>query len=181
MTNIFDILSKYPNQINAGVAVCALFVSFLSIILTVWTLWLQRKHNFLSLTPIASIPINDYEDNIAVKVKNTGVGPLVVETFRATDGKEDKDDIISWMPALPTNLCWSTFCDNLDGMCISPGEEAVLLRLQGDANNKTFREARDNIRRALSKLSVTVKYKDVYNRKMTPKTRDLSWFGRHFI
>jgi hypothetical protein len=75
---------------------------------------------------------------------------------------------------------WSTFYENLDGLCIPPGEEVVLLQLQGDENNKHFREARDSTRRALSSLNVTVKYKDIYNRKMSPKTRDLSWFGRHF-
>jgi hypothetical protein len=178
MTNIVDILCNYPNQINALAAVSALVVSLLSIILTVWTLRQQRRHNFLSLTPIASILFDDYEDKIAVTVKNTGIGPLIVDTFRATDGKEEKDDLISWMPVLPGDMCWSTFNGNMDGFCIVAGEEKVVLRLQGNANDKTFQDARNNIRRALSTLSVTVTYKDIYNRKMKPKTRTLSWFGR---
>jgi hypothetical protein len=180
MSYIIDILRNNPNQINAIAAICAVIVSFLSILLTVWTLRQQRKHNFLSLAPIASIPISDYEDDIAVNIKNTGVGPLIVQTFRVTDGKTEKDNVISWMPTLPGNLCWSTFYDCLDGLCIPPGEGVILLRLKGDASNKTFQEARDKIRKALSTLIVTLKYKDIYNRKMTPKRQDLSWFGRHF-
>lgn len=74
---IINSIQGKPDQVNAIVAICALLISFISIILTVWTLWLQRRHNFLSVTPIVSIPINDYENNIAVKVKNTGVGPLI--------------------------------------------------------------------------------------------------------
>lgn len=176
---IITFIQGKPDQVNAIVAICALFISFIAIILTVWTLWLQRNHNFLSVTPIVSIPVSDYENNIAVKVKNTGVGPLIIETFRATDGATDKDDLISWMPSLPTGMYWSTFYDNLDGICIPSGEEAIILRLEGDVNNKQFTATRDNIRRALSKLKVTVQYKDIYNRKMPPKERDLSWFGRH--
>jgi hypothetical protein len=177
---IKSIIQDHPNQISAITASCALLVSFLSIVLTVWTLRVQRRHNFLSVTPIASIPINDYEDNIAVKVKNTGVGPLLIETFRATDGHEEKDDLISWMPSLPTGMYWSTFYDDIDGLCIPPGDEAVLLRLQGDPNDTRFIEARDSTRRALSALIVTVTYKDIYSRRMSSKTRNLSWFGRHF-
>lgn len=104
---------------------------------------------------------------------------LYIETFRATDGATVKDDLISWMPSLPAGMYWSTFYDNLDGMCIPSGEEAVILRFEGDLNNKQFTATRDDIRRALSKLRVTVQYRDIYNRKMPPKERDLSWFGRH--
>jgi hypothetical protein len=180
VTNIVSILRNYPNQINAFAAVSALGVSLLSIVFTILALWWQRKHNFLSLTPIASILFNDFENNIVVKVKNTGVGPLIVDTFRATDGKEEKEDLISWMPTLPENMCWSMFPETMDGLCIPSGEEAIVLRLEGDANDKKFRGARDNIRRALSKLSVTVTYKDIYKRNQEPKTRALSFFGRHF-
>jgi hypothetical protein len=68
MTRLIDLVKNYPNQINAFAAVCALFVSFLSIIFTVIALWLQRIHNFKSLTPIANVFANDYENQLEVKI-----------------------------------------------------------------------------------------------------------------
>lgn len=181
MDKLVDLIKNHPDQINALAAVCALFVSFLSILLTIRTLRLQRIHNFKSLTPIASILIGDYENELTVKVKNAGIGPLIIERFTASDGEEQKDDVISWMPPTPAGIYWTTFTTNQEGRCISPNHETVVLQLNGDPSDESFRLFRNEVRHALSRLTVAIEYKDIYDRRMPIKQRDLKWFARHLI
>jgi hypothetical protein len=180
MTALINMLRENPATVSAAVASLALLVSFLSIVLTAVTLYFQRRHNYKSVTPIASFPIGDYEDRITVRLKNTGIGPMVVETFRASDGRDERRDLISWMPDLPQGIDWDTFYGEADGACVPVGSDLVLLQLIGDPNDRRFSTARDNCRRALAKLTLSIVYKDIYQRRMPQAGRSLSWFGRHF-
>ena|ERR1044071_7325444 len=178
MDEFIDLIKNHPEQANAFIAVCALVVSFLSILLTFYTAWLQRRHNFKSLTPIATIPVGDYEDNLEVRLRNAGVGPLIVEQFVASDGNQQENNIIFWMPELPEGIYWSTFTSEIVDLCIPPNQDAILIQLIGDSADKQFALFRDTVRRALSRLTVTVEYKDIYGRSMPTKQRDLKWFAR---
>ena len=177
---MLDFVKAYPNQVNAIAALCGIFVSLLSILLTFAALLLQRRHNYKSVTPIASLPVADYENRLAVKLQNTGVGPLIVRRARVSDGSKEEDDIISFMPKPPRGVFWKTFYDDLDGLAVRPGGEAVIIELDGDTSDKSFVVFRDQVRKAMSRLTITVDYKDIYDRSMPTKSRDLKWFGRHF-
>jgi hypothetical protein len=186
MDKLVSLFRDYPNQISALVALCALLasllVSLLSIRFTVHALRLQREHNFKTLTPIASIITGNYEDNIEVKVRNTGVGPLIVEEFRsraASDLTQAKADLISWMPN-NNEILYTTFTYSIDGRCIPPNAELILIQLQGDPDDKQFAAFRDKVRTILSGLLVTLKYKDLYDRQMPTQERHLARFGKNF-
>ena len=166
--------------VSAVVAICALVVSACSLLLTVCSLYLQRRHSYQSVRPIASLPVADYEDRIGVMLKNTGIGPLRVVEFRVTDGNTTEGDLISWMPKLPKDILWETFYDDLDGLWIPAGEKVIVLQLSGDQNNPAFNEARDLVRKALAKLKITVTPEDIYGKRMPTAERNLAWFGRHF-
>ncbi len=181
MDTFLDFIKNNPEQVNTFVAICALIISLVSIMLTFISLWMQRVHNFKSVTPIASIPIGDYENMIEVKLRNTGVGPLMVEKFLVYQGKKTKNNIIDWMPDPPNGMQWETFYNDLTDLCIPPGDTANLIRLSGNPNNQKFSRFRNKVRQALAALRVQVEYKDIYNRKMPIKERDLSWFGRHQV
>jgi hypothetical protein len=180
MNNLIQWIQENPQQVSAMVALMALCISFLSILLTTWSLHLSRQHNFMSLTPIASILFSDYEDKLAVKIMNTGVGPLIIDTFQATRGNEAENDLISLMPDLPEGMLWDTFFDDLGGECIRPGDKLILLQLIGNLEDHNFCNARDACRRALAETTVVLTYKDIYGRKMPPVKESLGWFGRHF-
>jgi hypothetical protein len=180
MNDLFQLLKNYPGQVSAMVATMALCISFLSILLTIVSLYLSRQHNYKSLTPIASIPFSDYENKVAIKIKNTGVGPLIIGTFRATRGDKTANDLISLMPDLPHGILWDTFFEDLDGACIRPGEQLAVLQLIGDSEDNNFKPARDICRKALAETTVVLTYKDIYGRKMPTVTKNLRWFGRHF-
>jgi hypothetical protein len=135
---------------------------------------------FQGFNHIANILIGDYEQELSVKLRNTGVGPLIVESFIASVGNQEKDDITSWMPETPKGIYWSTFIDNIDGWCISPNQEVVIIRLSGKSTDEKIASFRNDVRRTLSQLTATLKYKDIYDRRMPIKQRELKWFSRHF-
>ncbi len=176
---LLELIKSNPDQVNAFVALCALFISLLSIVLTVFTLWMQQRHNYKSLTPIASLPIGDYENIIEVSLKNTGVGPLIVKKFIVSNENQSKNNIINWMPNPPENISWETFYNEIEGICVPPSESATIIRLSGNENSQTFSKFRDQVRKALAPLKIEVVYQDIYNREMPKAKRDLSWFGRH--
>jgi hypothetical protein len=174
------LLENSVNQINALTAVAALLVSLLSIFLTIATLYMQRNHNFASLTPVASILVGDYENMLEVKLRNSGVGPLIIKRVTFTDGQRKSNELISLMPELPEGIGWSTFTEEIQDWCIAPDHEVIFMKLEGDPGDSDFAAARGHVRKALSPLRVIVDYRYIYNRKMPLKQRDLSWFGRHF-
>ena len=175
MGKLVDLIRNHPEQVNALTALCALFVSFLSIVLTFCALWLQRRHNFKSLTPIAHISANDFENLLEVKIRNYGIGPLLVESFIASRGAEEKHNIIDWM----ASGNWTTFTKIVEGRCIPAGGQIILVRLEGDVDDMAFTRRRDKVRRSLSELTVSLKYKDIYDRRMPDAVRDLQWFKRN--
>jgi len=82
------------------IAFCALFVSVLSIALTIITLWIQRKHDRLSVKPIAHIHVNNLRGELSIRVNNSGLGPMIiksVETFRS----DDKNKLNLGWPPIP--------------------------------------------------------------------------------
>ena len=78
----------------------------------------------MSLTPIARILLSDYEDKLAVKIMNTGVGPLIIGTFQATRGNETENDLISLCQTCRKGMLWNTSIDDLDGGCLRPVRKA---------------------------------------------------------
>jgi hypothetical protein len=174
------LIYEHPQTINAISALCALFVSVLAISLTAYTAWRQRQHNFMSLRPMASIVLGDYENKLEVKLKNVGIGPLLINNLIVSGAETEMNTVISGMPRLPIGITWSTFTENVNGWCLAKDADICLIRLEGDPDDDAFAFARDEIRKSLSKLTVRVEYKDIYDRIMPPVRRTLEFFGRHF-
>jgi len=182
MVKIVEFIQQNPSVASAVAALIAVFISFISIILTVVTLRMQRNHNLKSVTPIANISFSDYENDVAVRVRNHGTGPLIIEHLTVTrpDGAS-ANNIISLMPDLPENIAWTTYFENADNFAITPTNSITLIQLSGDDTDEEFCAARDMVRRSLSELELTVDYRDIYGRQMPKNTRDMKWFGRHFV
>jgi hypothetical protein len=179
MSEIFYFLQAKPEAANAIAAIAAVFVSFISLLLALWALAVQRRHNFYSVRPLASIGRADYENRISVKLHNNGVGPLIIKKLSVSDGKNTKDSVIDWMPVLPADISWDTFTKELEKRTLAPGGDITLLELSGDPADPNFRKARDLCREVLSMLTVELGYLDIYNRQMPTARGSLSWFGRH--
>jgi len=181
MANIVELVYQNPNVTSAIAAIFALLVALISIILTFASLWIQRRHNFKSVTPIANISLSDYENDIAVKISNFGTGPLIIKPLTVTQqNAPPSKNIISLMPDLPDGVTWTTFFENAENFAITPTNSITLIRLAGNDVDKNFSTARDIVRRHLRKLKLTLEYQDIYGRRMPKNTQDLKWFGRHF-
>lgn len=148
--------------------------------LSIYTAYLQRRHNYQSLSPIAQIRFYDYEDCIAVRIANAGLGPMTITSFIASDeGNSSKSNLIDWMPPHPDGIVWDTYFEEMKGVTILPNDEAAVIRLkQNNIEATGFSEFRDAVRHALSHLHVEIEYQDVYKRNMPTCSRSLKWFGR---
>jgi transposase InsO family protein len=113
MHDLISVLSQNDKLVASWTAIAALFVSVISIFIAVVNMSMQRAHNRKSVLPIANISIGDYENAIFVRLRNVGVGPMIVESLVVA--RRDKNDestgkaIIDFMPELPSGHDWSHF------------------------------------------------------------------------
>ena len=182
LPSLFDDTAKIEAFAALGsfaAAALALVVASVSIYYAVRGLSLQRDHNRLSVIPVPFLALADYENCIRVKVRNDGIGPLLVDKIDIVRGEvaNEIEELVSYMPKLPAGIYWRNFSSGYV-RSVRPGDELILLELEGDDANAAFHRFRDKCRKALSGLIVTVRYTNIYGDSFDPHTRDLSWFGR---
>lgn len=187
MNELIDLLKSDANAANAlgalasaAAAILALFVSAISVWISVRTGRDQRKHNVLSVRPLAEVAVTDYENSLRVRIRNHGSGPMLIHAVTVSDGVDTKSCLIDWMPNLPGNRPWTNFSYSLRFRTIQAGADIILLELTEFDNERNFAKSRDLVRKALSPLTVTVEYSDIYDSLMRPCSKKLEWFGRHF-
>jgi hypothetical protein len=186
MDALIALLKSDPNAANAfgalasaAVAVLALFVSCVSVWISVSSTRSQRRHNELSVRPLAEVTVADYEDSLRVKLRNNGSGPMIVLGVTVSDGAKAHESLIDWMPALPQGRPWNTFTHALSRRTLQAGAEIILLELTAHENEANFSLCRDRVRAALVPLTVNVEYTDIYDTVMRPCRKPLTWFGRN--
>jgi len=187
MDTLVSLLKSDANAANAfgalasaAAAFLALFISAISVWISVWSARTQRKHNQLSVRPLAEVTVADYEDSLRVKLRNNGTGPMIIVSVTISDGSSAKDCLIDWMPDLPSGRPWNTFTHTLRHRTLQAGAEIILLELTEHEGERNFPKCRDLIRKALAPLTVKVEYTDIYESVMRPCRKSLSWFGRNF-
>ena len=185
MDALISLLKSDPNAANAfgalasaAAAFLALVVSAIAVGISIWAVRSQRKHNELSVRPLAEVTVADYENSLRVKLRNNGTGPMIVTEVAVSNGSTTKPCIIDWMPRLPTGRPWTTFSHALRDRTLQPGSEIVLLELTEYEGERGFVQCRDTVRAAMAPLTVSVEYTDIYNKTMPTRVKDLSWFGR---
>jgi len=182
MEKLFNLIQENPASISALAAMISACVALIAIVLTYISLRMQHRHNLKSVTPIANIELSDYENLLSVGIRNSGVGPLIINQFEAKD-KNGRlaDNIIGLMPNLPNGFCWDTYYENLKNFSIIPSQSITLLKLTGNNEDFDFCKVRDTIRKCLSEIKITLTYRDIYGRNMPKNHKDMKWFARHFI
>ena len=161
------------------VAIAALLVSVVSVVVSVWALRIQRRHNVLSVCPLPEVTVADYENSLRVKVRNNGSGPMMIVSMSVTDGVASRSALVDWMPALPGGRAWTHFSHRLENRSLLAGGEIVLLELTKYEGEQDYSRCRDVVREALSQLAVSLQYTDVYSTAFPRYSKSLEWFGRH--
>ncbi len=174
-----ELLHKILNEPKSIIALCALIISFISLTLAIITSIQNRKNNRLGVRPLAYILPPDYEDRIAVIIQNKGTGPLISTEIKFIgENNVEKKYLIDFMPNLNEGYYWSTFTKG-SKVVLRPSEEKILLEFKGDVNDPSFIKQRDEIRKALSKVEVKMKYTSIFNEFVPFKLNyKLTWFGR---
>ena len=164
---------------SAAAAFLALFVSCVSVWIAVSSARSQRRHNELSVRPLAEVTVADYENSLRVKLRNNGCGPMIVLALTVSDGSSAHESLIEWMPTLPQGRLWNTFTHALRRRTLQAGAEIVLLELTEHEGEAHFSVCRDQVRSALAPLTVNVEFTDIYGTVIQPCRKPLSWFGRN--
>lgn len=164
--------------INENVDAIALVVAAIALILTVWSVWVQRDHNKKSLRPYPDIGVANYENYLSVSFHNKGLGPLIITKVNIYKGQNLLgNNLVDLMPDLPKGITWSDYIQRIEGRVLAPGEEKVLLELKGDDKKTNFKNARKLIRQSLKDLKVQIYYKGIYEDNFSPCERDLERFA----
>lgn len=176
-----EVANAIATVASAALAVVACIIAVVSLLVSRKTLEHQQEHNRLSVRPIPSIVVGDYEDRLFVKIVNNGVGPLLVKKIRTPGSADPENALITHMPELLPQAFWTNFVEDTSGRSIPPGSELVLMDLDSGSSNLEahYSLSRDRVRVALGELSVELEYTDIYNSELPLVSRDLKWFHRH--
>jgi hypothetical protein len=171
------LVGKIATDPELLIATLAFFVSVVSILIGVFSLWIQRKHNRLSVRPIGIIARSDYENRLAIRVKNAGIGPMIVKSIENSNNKGTKKKYpLDWMPS---DIMWAGFRRDLKNQTIMAGDSTVLLEYKIDPQDEDSARQRDEIRSVLKNLTIRIVYTDVYGKEQPELVRSLDWFGRN--
>ncbi len=169
-------------MIQAGtiVAICALVVSVVSLATSIYFSWCARDHNRRSVKPLPFVLQSDFEDRIAVVIRNNGTGPLILEKAEAKNSIDGRSGhLIDLIPEPPPGVLFTNFNRVHQVRAIRPGDQVDLLDLAvGEAERRAI-AYRDDLRRALGNMTVELTYTDIYETQFPVYAIKLTWFHRH--
>ena len=170
--NMIDYISNNPE----------LCISLLAFAVALFSLIQQRKHDRLSLRPLAVIRFTDFDDFLLIKLKNAGIGPMIVTRLET---KHVESGVIMGYPIEwfeNKSYIWNNFRKPSGDYVLSVDEEVSLLDYSIQPYEGQTKEHRKHdivlIREILKDLSIKVEYKDIYNKRQKAEVKKLNWFGR---
>ena len=89
--------------------------------------------------------MGDYENQIFVRLRNDGVGPMIIEKVIVTHSDRDGEPklvLIDFMPNMPKAYPSRTFVHDISRRAISPENRLTLILFDGDLNDKKFVQLR---------------------------------------
>jgi len=175
---IDDILTNAQNLI----AFFAFIVALCSFVLTVATLHWQRKHDRLMILPLPNSNAINLGCELALILKNDGIGPLVIKSVKFTlDKIEENPNWIDWPPTYDVvqknDNITVRYTDFPENVTIIQEKSVRLLFCEIDPapEHKELRTELNKIRRDLRKIKgIRIEYSDVYAKNKDPK----SWIYR---
>ncbi|WP_315827110.1 MULTISPECIES: hypothetical protein [unclassified Bradyrhizobium] len=164
--------------ITSWTAILAIVASTVSIAIAVSNMRMQRAHYRKTVMPFGNLSMGDYENQLFVRLRNDGVGPMIVDGVSILQNENGAKIGEALIDLMPRDLLWATFVKNISGRAFAPGKDIDLILFDVDEADPASIAARQSIRAALSKLSVKVEYHSIYGEKFLAQ-RSLDWFGRH--
>src|SRR5689334_20945069 len=126
MQEIFKFIQDNADTI---IAICALLVSIVSILIGYFSLRAQQKHDRLSVKPIGKISFVTDDDNIEIKIRNDGTGPMLVSNIKVYEDEANiKNNLRDALPILQRKNSW-TVVNMGNQFAIGAGEQKTLLKI----------------------------------------------------
>jgi hypothetical protein len=175
-----DVANAVAAVASSVLAAAAVFLSLVSLFVSLAALRHQRQHNQLTVRPLAYVTLGDYEDQLFVKVRNNGTGPMIVNSIKIIGASAPSQPLIVAMPKLLPKVFWTNFVEDCAGRSVPVGDELVLLHLSSSSSTSQgqFAISRDKVREALGELKVIVTYTDIYGTSLPRAERSLKFFHR---
>lgn len=131
--------------------------------------------------PAAYLDTGDYEDDIFVRVRNFGLGPMTITGLRCFfhDNPETTTPRLEELMPPLGGYPWETYTTEDPPILVPVAGEVFLVRLTGDDNQEGFPVIRDAVRRALSQVVVEVDYADIFKGPIGTERLALTVFARH--
>ncbi len=157
-------------------AILALIISITSIGIGFFGLWLQRKHNRLSVKPIGMITIYDKLGEFGVAILNKGTGPLIIKSIETTNDQGIKKKYpIEWVPREYRHQF--AFRIDLENVAIINGQKPLnLIKVKFNPQNIEEVMLSGTFREILANLTIRIKYTDIYGKIQPELIRNLNWF-----
>jgi len=157
-----------------------LIIATIAIIVSVFSIYTQRKHNRLSFKPIPVVVKYNYTNVLRVRLWNKGTGPFIIKSFKV----KDEQSLIDVMPQETKKFTFVEFIDNFQERAISPNDTLNMLefKIRKDKNGKViegYQEAFNTIKKSLNGLEIHIEFEDVYGNIMNYKSDPLD-FGEVF-
>lgn len=134
-------------------------------------------YNEKSLKPLAQIVLGDHEGEIFVRVKNNGLGPLMVQKITFTKDGKHFGNIEECLDLNPKTYMHIAEIESSKKI-ILPG--AFLEIFHKQFADMAAESEMDLVRHKLAQITLKVIGQDIYDNKMTIE-RDFQWFERHSI
>lgn len=161
------------------VAISAVVISLIALFVSLWSLRVQRKHNKKTVRPAGHVQLHDSLQGLCVRIVNKGCGPMYIKEFTAVQNEIIKHNIVYHLPDVILNGITHQTHTEPEGYWLVPGEELVLLKLQGDHTDQRFVQVRDSVRLILSQMVVRLTFCDVYDQTHPVFEKSLSWYRRN--
>lgn len=155
----------------------AILISVLALLATFYQLHLQRVYNEKSLKPLGQIDLPDYNKQLAVHVRNNGLGPLIIDRLTFVKDGQSYTKIEDCLDLNPRSYMHMAINDAVKRVVL-PNAHLVVFETQFDPHESETEI--DHARNQLAPITLKVEGRDIYDNKMTIE-RDFGWFSRHMV
>jgi hypothetical protein len=162
----------------------AIIIALIALAFSIWTFFVQRKHNILSVKPVLVLRHEWSGNSRSIHVKNCGLGLAIIsKIILRNNGNvipfQTCEDIIEIADAFFHDGGFYSQGEVIDNNIIEKAVEINILTLLFHEDHD-YIEARERIFNFLKNTTLTIKYKSLHEKDYEFKT-DLYSFNDHTI
>jgi hypothetical protein len=151
------------------IAIIVAIIAFVALGVTLWQLWVQRKHNRKSVMPyLVFNRITNYDSpQIIIELKNIGLGPAIIKDVSYYIDKKiiKTSDMCNWSNFLkkvgiyPLDVVENT----LSNYAISTGDTEVVVSAVILADNSSVQKGHKDLMKNVQRIDIKIRYESIYN------------------